>query len=101
MRCHVRPMLGSRRLQQLQATEIDALYVALGAKLKPRTAHHVHVVLGACLATATRKGLLTANPMERVEQVPSPGESDHGMALDADGLRKLIEGSAGRCYSRS
>ena len=88
-------MLGSRRLQQLQATEIDALYVALGAKLKPRTAHHVHVVLGACLATATRKGLLTANPMERVEQVPSPGESDHGMALDADRLRKLIAGFRG------
>ena len=95
MRCHVMPVLGSRRLQQLQATEIDALYVALAAKLKPRTAHHVHVVLGACLATATRKGLLTANPMERVEQVPSPGESDHGMALDADGLRKLIEGFRG------
>jgi integrase len=30
--------------------------------------------------------------MARVEQVPSPGESDHGLALDADGLRKLIDG---------
>ena len=95
MRCHVTPTLGSRRLQQIQATEIDALYIALAAKLKPRTAHHVHVVLGACLATATRKGLLLANPMERVEQVPSPGESDHGVALDADALRKLIEGFRG------
>jgi len=33
-----------------------------------------------------------ANPMARVEQVPSPGESDHGLALDAEGLRKLIAG---------
>jgi len=32
-----------------------------------------------------------ANPMARVEQIPSPGESDHGLALDADGLRKLID----------
>jgi integrase len=79
-------------LQQLQAAEIDALYVELAAKLHPRTAHHVHVVLGACLGTATRKGLLASNPMLRVEQVPSPGESDHGIALDADELRKLIEG---------
>src|SRR6516225_1019177 len=86
------PTLGTRRLQQLQATEIDALYVTLAAKLKPRTAHHVHVVLSACLGTATRKGLLMANPMLRVEQVPSPGESDHGLALDAEALRKLIEG---------
>jgi len=51
MRCHVTPTLGARRLQQLQATEIDGLYVALTGKLKPRTAHHVHIVLGACLGT--------------------------------------------------
>jgi integrase len=36
-----------------------------------------------------------SNPMARVEQVPSPGESDHGMALDADELRKLVEGFSG------
>jgi integrase len=95
MRCHVVPTLGPRRLQQLQATEIDELYVALADKLKPRTAHHVHIVLGACLGTATRKGLLTANPMARVEQVPSPGESDHGFVLDADALRKLVDGFRG------
>jgi integrase len=95
LRCHVVPILGSRRLQQLQATEIDELYVALAGKLKPRTAHHVHIVLGACLGTATRKGLLMANPMARVEQVPSPGESNHGLALDADALRKLIDGFRG------
>jgi integrase len=95
MRCHVVPTLGPRRLQQLQATEIDELYVALADKLKPRTAHHVHIVLGACLGTATRKGLLTANPMARVEQVPSPGESDHGFVLDGDALRKLVDGFRG------
>lgn len=92
MRCHIVPTLGSRRLQQLQATEIDELYVALAAKLKPRTAHHVHIVLGACLGAAARKGLLMANPMARVEQVPCPGESNHGLVLDADALRKLIDG---------
>jgi integrase len=70
---HVKPVLGKRRLQQLQPHEIDKLYLGLGeaATIAPRTQHHVHVVLGACLATATRKGLLVANPMLRVEQVPS------------------------------
>jgi integrase len=92
MACHVTPALGDRRLQQLQAAEIDALYVGLAAKLKPRTAHHVHIVLGACLAAAVRKRLRAANPMENVEAVPSPGESDHGLALDADELRKLVDG---------
>jgi integrase len=95
LRCHVVPTLGSRRLQQLQATEIDALYVALAATLKPRTAHHVHTVLSACLGTAVRKGLVTVSPMARVEKVPSPGESDHGAVLDAEELRKLLEGFRG------
>jgi integrase len=92
LRCHVLQSLGERRLQQLQAAEIDRLYVDLVEKRSPRTAHHVHTVLGACPGTAVRKGLLTANPMARVEKVPSPGESDHGAVLDADELRKLIEG---------
>jgi integrase len=84
--------MGERRLQQLQGSEIDRLYVDLGEKRSARTAHHVHTVLSACLGTAVRKGLLTTNPMARVEKVPSPGESDHGAVLDADELRKLIEG---------
>jgi integrase len=88
----IMPTIGSRRLQELRATEIDALYVDLAARGAPWTGHRVHVVLGACLATAMRKGLIAANPMERVGQVPSAGESDHGVALDADELRRLIEG---------
>jgi integrase len=92
LRCHVVPALGSRRLQQLKATDIDALYVELATKVKPRTAHFVHAILGACLATAVRKGLIAVSPMARVEKVPSPGESDHGIALDADELGKLLDG---------
>jgi integrase len=38
LRCHVAPALGDRPLQQLQATEIDRLYVSLAATLNPRTA---------------------------------------------------------------
>jgi integrase len=95
MRCHVLPALGSRSLQQLQAIEIDALYAGLTSKLKARTAHHVHTVFNACLVTAERKGLVAANPMARVKKLPSPGESDHGVALDADELRRLLEGFLG------
>src|SRR5262249_18297113 len=72
--------------------EVDALYQKLEGKIAPRTAHRVHTVLGACLATAVRKGLLTASPMAKVEAVPSPGKVDHGMALDADELSTLVHG---------
>jgi len=55
----------------------------------------VHIIFGACLSAAKRKRLLISNPMEYVEQVPSAGESDHGMVLDADGLRRLLDGFRG------
>jgi integrase len=83
---HVKPVLGSRRLQQLQPHEIDKLYsdMAEAATIAPRTQHHVHVVLSACLATAARKGLLVANPMLRVEQIPSVKPSPVEAVSDQD-----------------
>src|SRR5262245_58242535 len=82
LRCHVVPMLGAGPLQQLQAAEVDQLYVKLEEKVSPRTAHHVHTVLSARCATAVRKGLLATSPLARAEKVPSPGESDHGVVLE-------------------
>jgi integrase len=106
---HVKPAIGSRRLQQLQAHEIDKLYsdLADAAAIAPRTQHHVHVVLGACLGTAARKRLLVANPMLQVEQIPSvkpkpieattkasPGDErdDIGEGLTEAELATLIDG---------
>lgn len=100
LRVHIEPKLGLRPLQKLQATEIDALYNELDAlvdedgdrQIAPMTLHHVHVTFNSCLSTAERKGLLKANPMRRVEQVPSGGESDHGLALDEPDLATLVLG---------
>src|SRR4029077_10347472 len=36
LRCHVTPALGGRPIQQIQASEIDALYMRLEKKLAPR-----------------------------------------------------------------
>jgi integrase len=95
MRCHVVPTLGTRPLQQLQATEIDRLYQQLEGRLAPFTAHLVHTVFGACLNTAVRKGMIAQSPLLRAERVPSPGESDHGTVLDEDQLRALLDGFKG------
>jgi len=104
LRTHVKPVLGERPMQQLRAPEIDKLYADIETKgeIAPRTAHHVHTVFGACLATAHRKGMIASNPMLRVEQVPNPeGEifddeeaevDEIGDGLDDAELARLIAG---------
>jgi len=104
LRTHVKPVLGNRPLQQLKATEIDRVYAGLEGKIAPRTAHHVHIVFGAMLATAARKGLITVNPMARVEQIPNPDghvsddemaesdQSDYGEGLEETELAVLVAG---------
>jgi integrase len=80
-------VLGNLLLQKLRATAIDTLYVnmAQAKEISPRTQHHVHTVLGDCLATAHRKGLIPANPMVRVEQVPAPEVFDPDEKTDEIG----------------
>jgi integrase len=95
LRVHVIPALGNRPLQKLQSTEIDTLYARLG---DTRTARHVHNTLGACLGTAARTHKITRNPMLDVAKVPSPGEPDHGMVLDSDQLRTLVQGFKGTVF---
>ena len=92
LRRHVVPVLVP---QQLQSPEIDALYVRLADKVSARTAHHVHSVLGACLGTAARIRKLVRVPMLELAKVPSPGEADHGTALDEDQLLALVRGFKG------
>jgi hypothetical protein len=63
----------------------------VGERVSARTAHHVHSVLGACLGAATRTGKIARNPMLSLAKVPSPDEADHGVALEADQLRALLD----------
>jgi integrase len=89
---------------RLRAPDIDKLYAHIETKreIAPRTAHHVHTVFGACLATAHRKGIIASNPMLRVEQVPNPecqifddeepDSDDIGEGLDEVELARLIAG---------
>jgi integrase len=95
LRTHVLPTLGESKLQQIHSTDIDRLYLSLEGRIAPRTARHVHSVLNACLGAAVRTRKLAINPMESITKAPSPGESDHGIVLDDDQLRKLVQGFKG------
>jgi integrase len=95
LRCYVLPALGSRPLQQLASDEIDRFYLSLKGKLTERSILLAHVVLGALVNAAIRRKLLATSPMTCVEKVPSPPESDHGIALDPEQTRKLVAGFVG------
>jgi integrase len=103
LRTHVKPALGETPLQRLGAPDIDRLYTLIEAagKIAPRTAHHVHTVFGACLATAHRKGMIANNPMVRVERIPNAvaeliedqgSDDDIGEGLEEAELARLIAG---------
>jgi len=91
-------------LQKLTASMIDRLYADLArSEIAPRTAHLIHVVFGACLATAHRKGEIANNPMAKVEQVPSVNlqpenaeeaevDSTIGEGLSETELSSLVDG---------
>jgi integrase len=95
LRTHVLPALGNCPLQKLTGAQIDALYSKLASRIAPRTCHHVHVTLGAALSAAVRTGTISVSPMARLLKVPSPGEADHGIALDEDQLDRLVAGFRG------
>lgn len=104
LRTHVKPALGTMQLQKLRAPQIDKLYEVIeqAGEISLRTQHQVHVVLGASLGTAYRKGLIASNPMLRVERVPSAEpqvldeddvvEDAIGEGLDEAELAALIAG---------
>ena len=65
---HIRPALGSRRLNKLTAQDIDAYLGTLADKgLAPRTIKLDHAVLSGALAQAVEWGWLKANPAKKAQ----------------------------------
>jgi integrase len=83
----------SRNLATAPCNNCELLKLTiLETKIAPMTLHHLHTTLNSCLSTAERKGLLLSNPIKRAERIPSPGESDHGLALSEPELNALVTG---------
>jgi integrase len=89
LRTHVKPVVGKKALQELQAIDIDRLYTGLEGKVSSTTAHHVHTVFNSCLSAAVRKKLLARNPVGDAERIPAAGEFDHDV-LDDTELPRLV-----------
>ena len=65
---HIRPALGSRRLDKLTAQDVDAYLGTLADKgLSPRTIKLDHAVLSGAMAQAVDWGWLKANPAKKAK----------------------------------
>jgi integrase len=65
LNCHVRKILGSKRLSDIQAYEVQKLYNDMKkAKYSPKTIRHVHNVLSSALKQAVRWKMIIQNPCE-------------------------------------
>jgi integrase len=89
---HVVPVLGSKQLQKITATDIDKLYT--GLTLAPGTMTQLSFVLKTCLKSAVKKKLIAVNPAEDAEK-PARNEDEAGVVLDEDQLAALVAGFKG------
>lgn len=72
IRCHLRPLLGARRLAQLNAADVAQLWIALRESgRQPPTIHHVRRTLSAALSTAASRGLLGRHPLPLAPHRPT------------------------------
>lgn len=68
LNCHVREKIGSKRLCDIQAYEIQKLYNGMKkADFSPKTIRHVHNVLSSALKQAVKWKMLMQNPCELCE----------------------------------
>ena len=69
---HVRPTLGTRRLDRITPLDIQKLYRRIGEELSAHAVVHTHRPLRAALEQAVRWGLLARNPADRVKVPREP-----------------------------
>jgi integrase len=89
---HAVPVLGSKALQKITATDLDKLFGDLAKTLAPRSLSFVHMVVKA--ATAVKKKHPAVNPANEAEKPPTD-DSEAATTLDEEELAKLVQGFRG------
>jgi integrase len=96
---YIRPALGKRRLIDVMAADIQAVYEKmLGEELSSSTAYFVHTILTNVFKLAVKRDKIRKNPMLGVE--PPRLASREMSALDAGQIRLLLAAAQGRRESQ-
>tara|TARA_Y100000590_G_scaffold339109_1_gene386541 strand:+ start:10716 stop:11858 length:1143 start_codon:yes stop_codon:yes gene_type:complete len=70
-RQRIEPILGSRKLSDITAQNIDRLYQHLKSYLSPASVLQCHRVLGKALKDAVTEGVIPRNPMDQLVRKPN------------------------------
>jgi integrase len=74
LRVHVRPRIGGKQLQHLDASALKKMYAELGETLSQRSVRYAHAILHHALKDAVEWGRITRNPAD-VARPPKAKES--------------------------
>jgi integrase len=87
---HVRPRLGARPIQSIQAEDLNRLYSDLHKKLAPRTIRHIHLMLHRVFGHAMKWGVVKRNVVALVDAPKIP--MTEATALQLDEIPRLLTG---------
>jgi integrase len=91
--CWVLPALGAKRLRDVTADDLHALYETAGKTLSPGSVRNVHAVVGLALEAAVREGKLPRNPARSVK-APRAGDR-HWTVLTRTQANALLDAAKG------
>lgn len=89
VRVHIKPAIGSIKLQALKAPQIQAFYNSLITDKSPKTIKNIHGVLHKALDKAIKIGYITTNPAS-VCDIPRI-EKKEIKPLNADNISRFIK----------
>jgi integrase len=91
---HVKPLLGSRRIQDMRAEHVAAIYDRQrGKNLAPWTISGTHTLISGLFRFALARGYLAANPLARLDRMERPRQQSRREArrLSDEEIRLLCE----------
>src|SRR6266567_73468 len=90
--CHLLPVFGHRRMDEISTDECARFIVALRAKgLAPKTIASALTPLGRVFSLAIRRGYMDGNPLERLERSERPRiQKREQRVLDHNEIQRLL-----------
>jgi integrase len=98
-RTHIEPTLGRKRVQDVRAEQIAAIYAKQRGKgIAPWTISGTHTILSGLFRFALTRGYIASNPLDRLAKIEKPKQVSERQArrLSEDDVRRLCASATDR-----